>query len=271
MNDCVRLLLGRILFLSGPYQPARMCSGILLAIFLLASPALCEYADGMKAFQRGDYVAALAAFRSDPSAESAFQIATIYENGLGVKEDHEEASKWHLKSSKAGFYQSQHRLAAMYEYGRGVQEDIQQAFNWYITAAKLGHASSQYRVAKMYENGIGVERNLKNSFDWYMRGAKLGNARAQYMVAGFFETGIDVEGVSLEPDLAQTAKWYLKSAYQGQTLSQYAIGKMYMNGAGIAQNPSEGIRWLRKAAENGHARAQMEIDSFQPPPQQQPK
>ena len=54
----------------------------------------------------------------------------------------------------------------------------------------------------------------------------------------------------------QEAKRLLeKSAGQGEAEAQFALGFMYYNGWGVAVNREEAIKWLHKAAQQGHARA----------------
>ena len=49
---------------------------------------------------------------------------------------------------------------------------------------------------------------------------------------------------------------------QGHAVARYTIGSMYANGAGVAKDEAEAIKWYRRAAENGHAGAQFNLGTI---------
>lgn len=51
----------------------------------------------------------------------------------------------------------------------------------------------------------------------------------------------------------------LPEAEKGDAVAQYNLGMMYARGDGVARNPSEAVRWWRKAAEKKFAPAQNNI------------
>jgi len=60
-------------------------------------------------------------------------------------------------------------------------------------------------------------------------------------------------------DYAEAVKWYRKAAEQGHARAQYALGFMYESGRGVTQDDSEAVKWYRKAAEQGDASAQSNL------------
>jgi len=50
-------------------------------------------------------------------------------------------------------------------------------------------------------------------------------------------------------------KWYRKAAEQGYARAQNNLGNLYYNGEGVAKDEVEAVKWFRKAAEQGHADA----------------
>jgi len=52
------------------------------------------------------------------------------------------------------------------------------------------------------------------------------------------------------------ATYYLRFAEVGDLEMQYIVALSYLSGKGVVKNVEEGIKWLRKAAEQGHAPAQ---------------
>lgn len=56
---------------------------------------------------------------------------------------------------------------------------------------------------------------------------------------------------------------YLERAGRGDAKAMYLLAVFYTQGVNVPQDPSEGRRWLRKAAEAGHAGAQKELRSLE--------
>ena len=54
----------------------------------------------------------------------------------------------------------------------------------------------------------------------------------------------------------EAVKWYRKAAEQGHTRAQFNLGFCYDEGQGVTQDYYEAVKWYRKAAEQGHAGAQ---------------
>lgn len=64
-----------------------------------------------------------------------------------------------------------------------------------------------------------------------------------------------------EGDFAAALEALLPFAYQGVAEAQYKVGVIYDygRGHGVAEDPFEAVKWYRKAAERGHARAQRNL------------
>lgn len=60
-------------------------------------------------------------------------------------------------------------------------------------------------------------------------------------------------------DDTEGVKWYRKAAEQGDATAQNRLGVMYAGGQGVAKDDSESLKWYRKAAEHGNASAQTNI------------
>ncbi|MFQ5672316.1 MAG: tetratricopeptide repeat protein, partial [Nitrospinales bacterium] len=55
--------------------------------------------------------------------------------------------------------EAQNALGLMYELGLGVQKDYQQAVKWYRLAAEQGVAWAQFNLGLMYHEGQGVQQD----------------------------------------------------------------------------------------------------------------
>jgi TPR repeat protein len=59
----------------------------------------------------------------------------MYDDGLGVPQDYEQAVAWYRKAADQGYSVSQYNLGVMYAQGQGVQQDYVQAHMWFNLAA----------------------------------------------------------------------------------------------------------------------------------------
>ncbi len=116
-----------------------------LAATALASPALASVKDGIDAWMRGDYAAAVAEWR---------------------------------KLALTGDADAQFNLGQAYKYGRGVPADLKIAASWYRKAALQGHMGAAANLgAILFQNG-----DRAAAMPWLTKAADGGDARAQYIV-----------------------------------------------------------------------------------------
>jgi TPR repeat protein len=60
----------------------------------------------------------------------------------GVDMDEQKAAEWMLKSANQGFMEAQVIMATLYDRGIGVKNDVKMATAWYEKAAAQGHSPS---------------------------------------------------------------------------------------------------------------------------------
>ena len=124
---------------------------VALAVALLiglATPSQADFQDGLAAFSRGDYAAAMREWR--PLAEQGhagaqYFLGNMYDFGQGVARDDAEAVKWYRKAAEQGqattrlgrraIATAQFSLGAMYADGAGVPQDYVRAYMWFNLAA----------------------------------------------------------------------------------------------------------------------------------------
>ena len=89
--------------------------------------------------------------------------------------------------------------------------------------------------------------------------ANNGDVEAMDTLGAAYEDGEDDEDfgiLGIEKDLEEAVKWYRKAAEQGYARAQYNLGHCYEYGKGVEKNEIETVKWYRKAAEQGYAVAQ---------------
>ena len=175
------------------------------------------YAEGLAAYQKNDYVGALAQWQSLADkgfANAQFQLGVMYDEGHAFQTNEAEAVNWFRKAAEQGHADAQSNLGWMYGQGRGVPKNQAEAVNWYRKAAEQGHANAQFNLGVSYDQGLGVPKNE-----------------------------------------AEAINWYRKAAEQGDAYAQYNLGVSYWNGEGVQNDEVQAVTWLRKAAAQGNAQA----------------
>ena len=105
---------------------------------------------GVKAFDEGRYQDALAAWlplAEQGRAAAQFNLAVMYEKGLGVAGNAAEAARWYLAAAQRGDVSSQLKVGDMYAAGVGVARDLANASYWYGEAAN-GKDAAAARLAR---------------------------------------------------------------------------------------------------------------------------
>ncbi|MDP6404958.1 MAG: tetratricopeptide repeat protein [Alphaproteobacteria bacterium] len=86
-------------------------------------------------------------------------LATMYEQGLGLPRDDAQAVVWFRRAAEAGFAPAQHSLAMMLREGRGAERDAGQAARWLRRAAAGGHHAAFVDLGALYWAGEGVAKD----------------------------------------------------------------------------------------------------------------
>lgn len=129
--------------------------------FLIA-PARAGLQEGIAAFETNNLPLAMQEFRSGAETNDSncqFNLALMYEQGLGVAKDEKAARVWYHKAAELGNANAQFNLAVLYENGRGGGVDFTQANQWYRKASVQGDALAIGNLGMLYVRGDGVKIN----------------------------------------------------------------------------------------------------------------
>jgi len=67
-------------------------------------------------------------------------------------------------------------------------------------------------------------------------------------------------GQGVDEDPVEGVKWLRKSAQQDEAEAQYYLGSCYLDGVkGLAKNDFEALKWIKESAESGNSDAQAEL------------
>lgn len=175
-----------------------------------------------------------AADKGDVRAQSA--LGKAYRDGDGVPQNDDLAFRWLRKAAEQGDAVAENDLGVLYGLGKGVDRDKEEAVRWYIRAAKQGNAEGMFNLGASYYNGDGVEVDDTASYAWFLLAKEAGNPRAQEAISR-----------AESENKAGPVEAFMK------------IAQMYAAGDELPKNPSEALKWYRKAGDAGDAEADVRI------------
>jgi TPR repeat protein len=174
---------------------------------LLSTPARAGLQEGVAAYEAGNLPLAFKEFRSAAEkgeADCQFNLALMYENGIGVTKDEKEAVVWYRKSAEQGNSNAQFNLGVLYENGRGCAVDFAQANQWYRKAAVQGDALAIGNLGMLYLRGDGVKVDKIAALALLLQSATMDNSpenRAKQNIAGI--KGLTPELIAAAQKLAE--------------------------------------------------------------------
>ena len=129
------------------------------AAVLLATThgAIAGSEEGLAAYEKGDYLAALRAWRplaEQGDADAQFNLGFMHYSGQGTPRDYARALKWYRAAAEQGDSDAQFNLRNMYRDGEGTWRDDQEAIKWFRAAAEQGDAEAQYKLLGVVEEAI---------------------------------------------------------------------------------------------------------------------
>jgi uncharacterized protein len=198
-----------------------------------------------------------------------------------------------LNSAQSGDLRSQRAVAYAFARGEVVPRNLPEAIKWFKSAARQGDASAcfdlgmihrfetvavDYGVLELlyadaakggdslaqYKTGRAVRHNVQSrgtirsaqekSLAWLNMAAAQDQPDAQVELGRLYSQG----GMMIEKDPVLAAKWFQKAADKSAEAS-FLLGKAYFNGDGVLKSASTAVKHFRRAAEAGHAMAQLEL------------
>jgi TPR repeat protein len=217
-------------------------------------------------------------------SSAMFNLAIMYQRGIGVPKDRITAFAWYMVSAMDGSEEIQEEvekvlanataserrkalertkdiiaklnIAPMFSLGSHSIERTNQ-FHRQFELAQAGAAEDQFALASMYHDGHGTVKDPFEAAVWCRKAAEQGNIDAMRTLAICLENG---DGV--KEDFDEMAKWYRKAAEKDDPESQFKLGVCYREGTGVVKDEKQAVTWTKKAAEHGHPIAQANLGSF---------
>ena len=104
------------------------------------------------AYASGSDIANIKTKAERGDAKAQFNLAMIYDEGLGVKENDAEAAHWYREAAAQGNAYAQAFLGTMYARGEGVPMNHTEAYAWLILASTQGIDAAKESLDFLSEN-----------------------------------------------------------------------------------------------------------------------
>jgi len=157
-----------------------------VAVCLLPPEAVrADVEAGVRAFERGDYKAAIDEWRVDAAqgnANALFNLGQAYRLGKGVPRDIDQAQTYYQRASQAGHPAAMGNLATLYYFSKSPPR-VEDAVYWWKMGAAAGDPRSQYILGAMTFNGDPVEKDLPRAYAWTWLAAQAGLEEAKTALA----------------------------------------------------------------------------------------
>jgi len=227
--------------------------------------------------------------------KAQYQLAKLYEQGIGVKQSDKLHLKWLEKAAKAGVISAerdlktfrmrenleigtpvstdptaQYNLGMKYLSGEKGEKDPIKASKLFFKAAEQNHPKAQYQLGIMYEKGISFDRDLKKARQWYQKAANAGLSEAKVAILDLPQEKLRSQAPSVKPGkksddplesqlIAKNASpinTFLQNAKNGDRIAQYEVGMYFLSGEnGFERDVKKAIDWLQTAANNSYTKA----------------
>lgn len=134
-------------------------------------------------------------------------------------------------------------------------------------AAQGGAALAQWKLGKMYAAGDGVIADDRKAYQYFLQIVQNFDEdrtpRREYslVASAFVAVGVySLNGIpktDIHADTRRALSMFQYAAVNfGDANAQYNLARMYIDGAGVEKDARQAARWLRLAAEKGHAPSQ---------------
>jgi hypothetical protein len=153
-------------------------------------------------------------------AEAQYQYGVLHQ--VAVPKQYEKALYWYQRADAQGHREAPLSIATMYNHGWGVEQNHAEEAKWLCTAAQRknlnaiyaintvndclkdvaarGYPLAQLRLGYLLENSIGDSHDYINAAIWYRKAAEQGESGSFYALGDLYARGL---GVPQDPVLAK--------------------------------------------------------------------
>ena len=185
---------------------------IITLILFSANNALSDYDDAIDLLNKRYIKESLLEFSkvaknsedSKKKANAMYNIAVIYDYGLGIKKNKKAAISWYKKASDLNHKIAQYNLGWMYYHGEIVEQNYFNAMRYYKLSANQGYKKAQFNIANLYLMGLGTLKDNLEAYKWFKISSMNGISQSKdYLIK--LKMLMTIEDISLAEQ--NVAKW----------------------------------------------------------------
>ena len=139
-----------------------------------------------------------AASQGHPKA--MYELAQLYQKGLGTATDHQSAFNWFKKATEAGYEDAWGYLGLFYKNGEVEAQNFKQAYNCFAKGHVAGSGFCTYLLGFMIYKGLGCKQDYSAAVKLFKESSSKGNLYARYMLGLCYRNGY---GVAANTDSAR--------------------------------------------------------------------
>jgi TPR repeat protein len=187
---------------------------------------------------------------SQGSPDALFELAKMALAGRGVERSPTAAFDFMRRAAESGLPDAEYELASMYSEGRGTAKDPVAALKWARKAAANSHPKAMAAIGStMLQSPDPATRS--EGLGMLTQAADGGNKDAAMSLGTAYAKG---EGGLPKDEIAAEAL-LKKHAEAGDAEFQFVLASLYNFGEVFAARRGEAHLWLKRAADQGHAKA----------------
>ncbi|SDX61066.1 tetratricopeptide repeat protein [Hymenobacter psychrophilus] len=177
---------------------------------------------------------------------ACYNLAILYDNGLGVEKNPNIARRYYTIAAKAGCSEAMYAVGTYYYWGHGIEPDYTKARKWFRRSAALGNAKAMQDLGRMYQRGVDGGRNAARAIRWFQQAVAAGDSRAHI--------GLGIE-YAIKEEFPQARQHLELAAESDESHAMYLLGRWAEEGWDTPPNLADARFWFRAAAELGHEKA----------------
>ncbi len=185
------------------------------------------------------------------------RMGNFHEYGLlnSGEADLSQAFKFYELAATKKVPQAIYQVGRYLKYGiHGQEPDIQKSIPYFEEAAAANNAPALTELGLIVENQESPD--YAKAFEYFHQAAELGYPYANYLRGLYLENNYhQAEQINLEAAFAS----YQRAAAQGLPDGLYEAGRCLKYAVGTSEDPDQAIKYIKQAAEAGHAKALTEL------------
>ncbi|WP_455197333.1 SEL1-like repeat protein [Kaarinaea lacus] len=198
--------------------------------------------------------------KARPSANEYYRMGLAALTADGNKRQVGKAAEYFQKAAQENHGKAQYQLAKLYQQGIGVEQDQDLHRQWLEKAAHAGVLSAQ-RDLRILNGTIATPApsQPKSARTLTLKEQAHATPNELYALGLNYLTGNEVV-----KDPIKASELFMQAAKLDHPRSQYQLGLMYIDGIGLQRDTDEAKQWLSKAASAGIVDARDVLNNLTP-------